>query len=71
MVYLMSFFLSLCDYSVPYCASLDSGSLELVCSWTAPQCESPQVISLAKSKYLHICWIFFWTNFKPPLLLNR
>ena len=24
------------------------GSLELVCSWTTPQCESPQVISLAK-----------------------
>ena len=36
------------------------GSLELDCSWTAPPCESPQVISLAKSKYLHIFGIFFW-----------
>ena len=35
------------------------GSLELDCSWTAPQCESPQVISLAKFKYLHIFGIFF------------
>ena len=35
------------------------GSLELECSWTAPQCESPQVISLAKLKYLYIFWIFF------------
>ena len=26
------------------------GSLELVCSWTTPRCESPQVISLAKIK---------------------
>ena len=29
------------------------GSLELDCSWTTPQCESPQVISLAKFKYLY------------------
>ena len=35
------------------------GSLELDCSWIAPQCESPQVISLAKSKYLNIFRIFF------------
>ena len=26
------------------------GSLELGCNWTAPQCKSPQVINLAKSK---------------------
>ena len=36
------------------------GRLELDCSWKAPQCESPQVISLAKSKYLYIFGIFFW-----------
>ena len=36
------------------------GSLELDCSWTATQCESPQVIGLAKSKYLPIFGIFFW-----------
>ena len=36
------------------------GTLELDCSWTAPQCEWPQVISLAKSKYLNIFGIFFW-----------
>ena len=36
------------------------GSLKLDCTWTAPQCESPQVISLAKSKYLHNFGIFFW-----------
>ena len=35
------------------------GSLELDCSWEASQCESPQVISLAKSKYLQIFGIFF------------
>ena len=37
-----------------------TGCLELDCSWTALQCESPQVIRLAKSKYLHIFEIFFW-----------
>ena len=36
------------------------GNVELDCSWTAPQCKSPQVISLAKSKYLHIFGIPFW-----------
>ena len=39
------------------------GSLEFDCSWTAPQCESPHVISLAKSKYLHILGIFFCDKF--------
>ena len=34
------------------------GGLVLDCSWTALQCESPQVISLAKFKYLHIFGIF-------------
>ena len=36
------------------------GSLELGCQWTAPQCESPQVINLAKSK----CFYIFWQLFK-------
>ena len=35
------------------------GRLQFDCSWTAPQCESPQVISLAKYNYLHIFGIFF------------
>ena len=36
------------------------GSLQFYCCWKAPQCESHQVISLAKSKYLRIFGIFFW-----------
>ena len=40
------------------------GSLDLDCSWTAPQCESPQVISLAKSKYYYIFKQIFLKNFK-------
>ena len=43
------------------------GRLQLDCSWTAPQCESSQVSSLAKYKNLHI----FLTNFKLSLVLNR
>ena len=35
------------------------GSLELVCSWTTPRCQSPQVISLAKSKCHFIFRQFF------------
>ena len=49
----------------------DPGSLELVCSWTTPQCESPQVTSLAKSKCHYIFWQLFFNNFKRSLLLNR
>ena len=30
------------------------GSLEFGCSWTTPQCESPQVINLVKSKCMYI-----------------
>ena len=46
----MSYFLYLCD-----CALLClPGRLELGSSWTAPQCESNQVISLAKSKYYNV-----------------
>ena len=46
------------------------GSLELVCSWTTPQCESPQVINLAKSK-CHFIFRQLLNNFKRSLLLNR
>ena len=46
------------------------GSLEMVCSWTTPQCESPQVTSLAKSK-CHFIFRHFFFNFKRTLLLNR
>ena len=36
------------------------GSLDLDCSWTASQWESPKVNSLARTKYLHIFGIFYW-----------
>ena len=36
------------------------GSLEFGCSWTALQCESPQVINVAKSKCFYIFRQFFW-----------
>ena len=69
MAYLMSFFSQSLGLK---CALLClPGSLELDCSWTAPQYESSQVISLAKSKYLHTFGIFFLTNFKLSLLPNR
>ena len=45
-------------------------SLELDCSWTEPQCDSPQVISLAKSKYLHIFGIFFWQTLAKVQFTN-
>ena len=48
----MSYFVHLWDCSVPYCASLEA--LNWVFSWAAFQCESPQMISLAKSKCLSI-----------------
>ena len=38
------------------------GSLELVCSWITPQCESPQVTSLAKSKCHYISRQLFFEN---------
>ena len=47
------------------------GSLELVCSWRTPQCESPQVTSLAKSKYHFSLRQLILINFKRSLLLNR
>ena len=37
-----------------------SGSLELVCSWTAPKCESPQVISLAYPNVSTCSGNYFW-----------
>ena len=46
------------------------GSLELGCSWTSPQWESPQVISLAKSKCFYIFRQIFLKNFKLSYLLN-
>ena len=61
MAYSMSFFLSLCDCSVPYWASHEAWN------WIV----AGQNLSLAKSKYLHIFGIFFLTNFKLSLLLNR
>ena len=46
------------------CPFLDhTGSLEFISSWTGLQCESPQVIILAKSKCHYIFWQFFFENF--------
>ena len=44
------------------------GSLELGCSWTAPQCESTQVINMAKSFFFRQ---FLLKNFKLSYRLNR
>ena len=42
------------------CLTVPPWKLGIGLSWTAPQCESPQVTSMAKSKYLHSFVIFFF-----------
>ena len=47
------------------------GSLELGCSWKAPQCESPQVINLDISKKISIFSHILLNNIKLSYPLNR